>query len=296
MTRSLTITRAGGDPLCSVASFPAETVLQLKSDISSKTGLDRFRIRLAFNDTVLDDDLTVDSYSIPDGSALLLALRPAPRSFAPPAARDALGFIADHPDSYIDFLNSNLATRHCLTQNPAIVHAIGDSDHLREQLALFSSPATAAHAARAVDHQFAALESLPGGLHAANRALADVEAPAGAPFCGTRIARKSDGPSQAPLPCGPARPSARALIGGILRNLARLGVDLPALPGLAVLRELEPLASRIPEEQIGEWERRFRVQLKQLRAMGFTDTVRSIEALIDAQGNVGIALASLETD
>jgi hypothetical protein len=71
-------------------------------------------------------------------------------------------------------------------------------------------------------------------------------------------------------------------------------VDLARIPGVEALAGLVRQRPNIPEEWLVELQARYRVQLKQLRAFGFTDAAQNVEALVEADGNVGLALAALD--
>jgi hypothetical protein len=83
------------------------------------------------------------------------------------------------------------------------------------------------------------------------------------------------------------------VIGQILSELMSGGVNLHEVPGLEVLRTLLLPRPAIPPEVFEELQIRYRVQLKQLRRLGFTDIARSVQALIESDGNVGLALIAL---
>jgi hypothetical protein len=174
-----------------------------------------------------------------------------------------------------------------------------DSGYLRDQFTLFPTPGNADHAARRADLQLTARESLPGGLQAVRRDLAELEAATarrpGQLFAQPiRIAPRAARLSDVPLPDGSARPSAAGLASQILSELADRGVSLAQVPGLEALRQLLTMRPAIPPEDLAEVQVRYRVQLKQLRQLGFTDAARNAKALIDADGNVGLALMSLD--
>jgi hypothetical protein len=292
MTISLTVTCPCKGLILSLVVPQTCTIDQLKFEISSKFSIDFRHFRLRWQRKPLDSERTLSSYDIPDGSVL---------DVAPIAAiPEEWQFVVEHPQEYMELLKSDPDVCEQLAQNPAIVHLINDSEMLRERFAQFSMPGNAGHAARSADLRLTAQESKPGGVRAGNRELAEFESAAeykgrrGEFGLETRIGPRAGRPSETPLAGGAAGPSQKIRVGQLLAELEDRGVKLAEIPGLEMLKELVLKRAEIAPETVAELEVRYRVQMKQLKSFGFTNTARNARALLDNHGNVGLALASLD--
>lgn len=201
MTIHLTI-RDLRDVICETDITDESTISDLKAVISefykAKAVSD---LILIFHGEILEDERTLVSYGIKDGSTLYVSAKhthnyadkdeiekpnlPKPNTSSDSftslmqssIGKSIMNMIQNNPQAYADMLRSNPIFSQIAENNPQLQHILNDSDMLSEQIGMYLNPENQNQTARTMDRMLDAVESMPGGFQALSKQINDLQEP-----------------------------------------------------------------------------------------------------------------------